>query len=89
MWQNTKHQRAELLAKNASVVPPLQYAWVVRVSGQGIVITGYEYIARRPASKSRVDRYAQTWWCRMDGGRVLQRLIGEPVPDLDDELDFV
>ena len=88
MWQNTKYQRAELLARDASVVPPLQYAWVVRVSGQGIVITRYEYIARRPAARSRVDRYAQTWWCRMDGGRVLQRLIGAPVPGLDDELEL-
>ena len=64
-WRSTKHLRAELITDGPSVIPPLQYAWVMKVSKAGIAITGTEYIARRPAAKSRVDSYRQTWWCKV------------------------
>jgi len=66
MWRTTKKLRAEVVAQGEDMVPPLQYAWIAKVTHQGIVIMGTEYLARRPTSKPRVDSYAQTWWCKIE-----------------------
>ena len=87
MWRVIKKLRAEVAVNGTAVIPPLQYAWVIKVTREGIVISGTEYIAQRPNAKARVDSYPQTWWCRIDGGRLMQRLIGRPITDLDDEFE--
>lgn len=75
MWRNTKKLRAELRVNDETVVPPLLYAWVIRITTSGIVITGTEYIARRPQSKSAVDSYRQTWWCKVEVPKsIIERL---------------
>ena len=87
MWRTTKKLRAEVIAHDEAALPPLQHAWIAKITRQGIVIMGTEYIARRAAAKSRVDSYPQTWWCRVDGSSEVTRLIGAPVaPDRDYEL---
>lgn len=47
----------------AVALPDLMDARVMRVTRNGIVIQGTEYIARGGHSKSNVSRYRQTWWC--------------------------
>ena len=87
MWRTTKKLRAEVIAHDEAALPPLQHAWVAKITRQGIVIMGTEYVARRASAKSRVDSYAQTWWCRVDASSVINQLICEPVaPDADFEL---
>lgn len=44
-------------------IPDLFNARVVRITGHGFVIHGYEVIPRRTSRKSNVDSYRQTWWC--------------------------
>ena len=75
MWRTTKQLRAEVVAQDSDMVPPLQYAWIAKVTQQGIVIMGTEYLARRPTSKPRVHSYAQTWWCKIETAQsVIERL---------------
>lgn len=45
------------------VLPELHQARVLRITTNGIVITGSELIARRGTRKSSVDYFRQTWWC--------------------------
>lgn len=58
--------RAQLMVESAGGVqalPELLHARVMRITLNGIVITGMEYIARSTHSKSNVARHRQTWWC--------------------------
>lgn len=55
--------RARLHASTgALLLPELLYARVRKITHNGIVITGYEFIARSTHSKSNVERYPQCWW---------------------------
>ena len=60
-WGN-KPMLAKLLEPGTSrdLLPYLEYARIVRVR-RGLLVTGNEVIAR--ASKSRGERYRQTWVC--------------------------
>jgi hypothetical protein len=61
----TKNLAARLLAdgSDALVLPELLNARVIKITANGIVITGQEVIPRRTSTKSRVDFWRQTWWC--------------------------
>lgn len=55
--------RARLLTSaGALLLPELLYARVRKITHNGIVITGYEFIARSSHSKSNVERHPQCWW---------------------------
>lgn len=46
------------------VLPVLDLARVLRVRGNGLLITGLEVIPTSHGSKNiKSDRYQQTWWC--------------------------
>lgn len=48
---------------SALVLPELHQARVLKITANGIVITGSECIPRRSGRKSSVDNFQQTWWC--------------------------
>lgn len=80
MWLTTKKLPAEVIAYHEAALPPLQHAWIAKITRQGIVIMGTEYIARRAAAKSRVDSYAHTWWCKIEGSQsIIERVTTVPV----------
>jgi hypothetical protein len=43
-------------------IPALHWAKVRRISGNGLVITGTEIIARGHGSKAKADHWHQAWW---------------------------
>jgi len=59
--------RARLVDEEArgasSKLPDLYDAKVARITANGIMISGFEVVARRTNNKSAADRYKQTWWC--------------------------
>ena len=54
---------AELVRDDGAIaLPPLHGAAVRRVTMGGMVIRGIEIVSRG-GSKSRVEKFRQTWWC--------------------------
>lgn len=60
--------------QSASRIPALHWAKVRRISGNGLVITGTEVIARSSGLKAKADHWHQAWWV----------LVGATDEDVDD-----
>lgn len=52
--------------RRLSLLPVLDHATVIKITGRGIVITGLELLPS--GRKGPIDRCKQTWWCEMAGG---------------------
>jgi hypothetical protein len=70
-WQDGSNRRHRLRAElhspqGLSLLPVLDHATVIKITGRGIVITGLELLPS--GRKGPIDRYKQTWWCEMAGG---------------------
>lgn len=54
--------KAEAAGVDERTLPSLHDAQVTHISSGGLVLEGYEIIAKTQHSKSNVNRYRQTWW---------------------------
>jgi hypothetical protein len=54
--------RAKLRSTGA-LIPDLHAAKVIRITGNGMVIAGYELVPRRSNNKASADAFRQAWWC--------------------------
>ena len=73
--------RADVMGRDRQpAVPSLIDAVVVRISAEGMVVTGTELVPRNASSKANVEYYPQTWWCRLLPRRMelLPETIQEP-----------
>ena len=71
MWRNGSNRdsvrlRADLTgSRRGSAVPFILDAMVIKITPGGLVLTGTEVVARSASPKANVERYRQTWWCRL------------------------
>jgi hypothetical protein len=56
---------AVLRARDSYVIPPLDHARVVQLSGRWLLIEGEEVVMQRSCER----RHPQAWWCRVEGFR--------------------
>ena len=66
LGRNSMRLRAELHRPSGdSAIPVMIDALVVKITESGIIVMGTELVPRGSKSKSNVEYYKQTWWCRV------------------------
>ena len=63
-----------------AAVPVLVDARVIKITEGGLVLVGTEVVPRSSSSKSNVEYFPQTWWCRQLPGKMV--LLPEKVREL-------
>lgn len=78
--------KARLLSDGREILPPLIDAVVVKITGNGVVIRGWEMQSRSPgSSKAKVTSHPQTWWALVHTeGYLLSHESLDPLGEMED-----